>query len=227
MVSKSDQPKFEYDDTTWENIIKHKMAEYKWLESETPRARKAKKVRVPQKTRRNLFKARKGKKNRSKLSAALLPSSSTSQTQRSPKTFNVRESKGKSRSSSVTPKHEKFSPSATHTTKVRVPKLRRCLFKVSSRKRKPASPLKTSPIKRKPAAKTPTSCSNHVLSSEDPANSILSFTNSISADSNSLLKEDHKTPLLNLTNRRQNTSENATSRSVTGASFVKCLKTCL
>ena len=63
VVSKSDQPKFEYDDTTWENIIKHKMAEYKWLESETPRARKAKKVRVPQKTRRNLFKARKGKKN--------------------------------------------------------------------------------------------------------------------------------------------------------------------
>ena len=107
MVSKSDQPKFEYDDTTWENIIKQKMAEYKWLESETPRVRKAKKVRVPQKTRRNLFKARKGKKNRSKLSAALLPSSS---------------------------------------------------------------------------------------SSEDPANSILSFTNSISADSNSPLKEDHKTP---------------------------------
>lgn len=62
VVSKSDQPKFEYDDTTWENIIKHKMAEYKWLESETPRARKAKKVRVPQKTRRNLFKARKGKR---------------------------------------------------------------------------------------------------------------------------------------------------------------------
>ena len=224
VVSKSDQPKFEYDDTTWENIIKHKMAEYKWLESETPRARKAKKVRVPQKTRRNLFKARKGKKNRSKLSAALLPSSSTSQTQRSPKTSNVRESKGKSRCSSVTPKHEKFLPSATHTTKMRVPKLRRCLFEVSSRKRKRASPLKTSPIKRKPAAKTPTSCSNHVLSSEDPANSILSFTNSISADSNSLLKEDHKTPLLNLTNRRQNTKRKRNIKKCDGSKFRKMLK---
>lgn len=137
VVSKSDQPKFEYDDTTWENIIKQKMAEYKWLESETPRVRKAKKVRVPQKTRRNLFKARKGKKNRSKLSAALLPSSS---------------------------------------------------------------------------------------SSEDPANSILSFTNSISADSNSLLKEDHKTPLPNLTNRRQNTKRKRNIKKCDGSKFRKMLK---
>lgn len=61
-------------------------------------------------------------------------------------------------------------------------------------------------------------------SSEDPANSILSFTNSISADSNSLLKEDHKTPLPNLTNRRQNTKRKRNIKKCDGSKFRKMLK---
>ena len=223
VVSKCDHPRFEYDDTTWENIIKQKMTEHKWLENETPRARKAKKVRVPQKTRRKLFKVRKGKKNRFRSSAASFPYSSTSQTQKSPRTSSLRESKVKSLFSPLTPKH-KLSSSALHTAKARIPKLRRCLFELTSRKRKQASPLQTLPTKRKPSAKTPTSCSNDRFSSADSTNTILPSSESPIADSNGLIKQEHKIPLFNLTDGNQNMKRKRNIKKCDGSKFRKMVK---
>ena len=55
IVSDADHSRFDYNDTTWENIVKQKMTDREWQENETPRARKARKACVPHKTRRRLF----------------------------------------------------------------------------------------------------------------------------------------------------------------------------
>ena len=64
LVTDDDHPSLEYDDTTWENVVNQKMTEREWLENETPRARKAKKTHIPKKSRRKLFKYRKGDRKR-------------------------------------------------------------------------------------------------------------------------------------------------------------------
>lgn len=218
-VSKCDHPRFDYDETNWENIIKVKTTEHKWLENETPRARKAKRVRVPKKTRRQHFKVRKGKKNRSK------SCTSSSQTQKSPRTSSLSKRIGKSLFSTVTPKH-KLPSSASLTIKAHTPKLkfRRCLFEVSSRKRKQASPLQTSPIKRKPSAKTPTLCSNKELSSADSARTILSSSESPSANPNGVIKQDYQIPSFNLTGGSQNTKRKRNIKKCDGSKFRRMVK---
>ena len=120
IVSDADHPRFEDDDTTWENIVKQKMTGREWLENQTPRARKARKVRVPQKTRRRLFKVRKGKKNSL--------TSSTSQTQKSPIPCSLQR-RLKSSLSSTTPKRKL---SSSKSSKPCIPKIRRCLFELSN-----------------------------------------------------------------------------------------------
>ena len=219
IVSESDHPRFEYDDTTWENIIKQKMTEREWVEKETPRARKAKKVRVPQKTRRKLFKVRKCKKNGSKSFVASLSSSSPSQPQKSPTTSSLSTRKLKSLSSPVTSKRKLLS-SASHAAKPHIPKTRRCLFELSTdKKRKQASPLQTSPPKRKPSMTTPTSCTNGLFSSVASAYTNLLSSESSSFDSSGLLRHEH--PLFHFTDGSPNTKRKRNNKKCDGSRFRK------
>ena len=43
IVTADGDERLEYDDTCWEKVFKQKMVEHKWLDNETPCARKTKK----------------------------------------------------------------------------------------------------------------------------------------------------------------------------------------
>ena len=147
LVTDDDHPRLEYDDATWENVVKQKMTERELLENETPRSRKAKKTHIPKKSRRKLFKYRKGDRKRVNSSVVSSPSSGSACM---PTSYN-RKRKLASTSSPMSPKR-KPSSSSSDTAKSQntsVPKTRRCLFMLRDRKRKQGSPLALSSLKRK------------------------------------------------------------------------------
>ena len=215
IVSDADHPRFEYNDTTWENIIKQKMTDREWLENETPRARKARKVRVPHKTRRRLFKVRKGKKNRVTSNEVSSTTSSTSQTQKSPISCSFQR-RLKSSRSPVTLK-QKLSPSTS--AKPCIPKTRRCLFELSNKKRKRASPMQTAPLKRKQST-TPTSCTNGLLPSTASVSKAPSSERPSSASSGTI-KEVNTLSLSPFTGKGGNLKRKRNSKKCDGKKFRK------
>ena len=159
IVMEDGDERLEYDDTCWENVFKQKMIERKWLDNETPRARKAKKKRITKKSRRKLFKTRKGKKKTSHASVASSTSSGSTRTEKSsPFPCNRKRKKPvKSKTSHMAPKRKVPSSTSDNTDlqESRIPTTRRCLFELSSRKRRRASALEMSSRKHKASATPP------------------------------------------------------------------------
>nr|XP_058962552.1 uncharacterized protein LOC131789459 [Pocillopora verrucosa] len=153
VVVEEDCPLLEYDDASWDNIGKMKLIERQWLESETPRARKKKKGRIPKKSRRKLFKTRKRKKNSRYSSVVSSSSSKSTIPDKKNASPNLRNAKRKSRLAPSSVNTKRKPPSSTSdSTKSQescLPQTRRCLFGFSNRKRRQRSPLTTSYPKRK------------------------------------------------------------------------------
>ena len=135
IVTEDGDKRLVYDETCWENVLKQKMSERKWLENETPRARKAKKKRIAKKSRRILFKTRKGKKKASCASVASTSSSGATFTEKlSPVPCNRKRKKLRSKTSHMAPKRKVPSSTSdnTNSQESRIPTTRRCLFELSS-----------------------------------------------------------------------------------------------
>ena len=161
IVTADGDERLEYDDTCWENVFKQKMVECKWLDNETPRARKTKKKGIAKKIRRKLFKTRKGKKKRPHASVTSPCSSGSTRTEKSSPVPCTRKRKMlRSKTTHMAPKRKVLSATSNSNTKSQESKIpthtRRCLFELSSRKCKQASSLETSSRKCKPSA-TPAS----------------------------------------------------------------------
>lgn len=171
IVTEDGDERLEYDDTCWENVCKQKMVERKWLDNETPRSRKTIKKGIAKKSRRKLFKTRKGKKKRSHASVTSPCSSGSTRTEKSsPVPCTRKRKKLRSKNTHVAPKRKvpsATSDSNTNSQESRIPTTRRCLFKFKGRKRKQASSLETSSRKCKPSA-TPSSLLSSTLLATSP-----------------------------------------------------------